>query len=466
MTEIFINIPERLDISENRSLGRTEIPIIPAEKVSGILDPSQIPVGVIPGVEDVIQIQSEIETLSNRVSDLEDSPALDPAALSEHTEQFGPGGHIPLFGITNDDIAAGAAIAASKLDFAEVDFVELGAQPASTKLLMISEREVTEFGADLLETLNLTALKTLLEIPLIVDDPGDIGAQPADADLTAIAQLITTTFGRSFLALADAAAARALLQIPLIVDSSDDIGAQPVDADLTAIAQLTTTTFGRSFLALADAAAARALLQIPLIVDDPGDIGAQPADADLTAIAQLTTTAFGRSLLTQVDAAAVLSLLGISGLGSNSGSNSPPTISELTYTASQSSNYNDASALAGTYSTLTDGNATTGAATKSASSTGQRQWIKADLGSVKWVQGCAFSGGTLGNGFGGVSTYLNAATIQISTDDSTWLNCGTVTNAVNSFSLQWFSVGTWTRYIRLLDAGSFLATTEFRISGA
>lgn len=227
--------------------------------------------------------------------------------------------------------------------------------------------------------------------------------------------------------------------------------APDLDSDLQAIAELSTTSFGRSLLTLADISAAKALLQIPSIVDSPDDIGAQPSDSDLTAIANLTTTAFGRGLLALADQAAAQSYI-----GSASGGSTLPTISNLTYTANQSTEN-----IAASYANLTDGNATTGGVTADAG----MDWIRADLGSEKFIDTVEVAGGSI-TGFGGTATILNQAVIQVSYDNSQWMTItGAITTADNSGTLQIFSIARRGRYVRIFRGAGRVGLSALLIKG-
>lgn len=242
------------------------------------------------------------------------------------------------------------------------------------------------------------------------------------------------------------------------------------DSDLSEISNLATAPFGRGLLTLASLAEAKQLLQIPQIVDSPDDIGAQPADGDLSAIALLSTTPFGRELLTQPDAAAVLTALGLGSGNTGSGG----TISELTYTVSQSSVFgNPATDCIGTFANLTNDSNQTGAGTLNAGVVGSPQWIQADLGQSRNVLSCTVAGGTLPVNFGAVAEYLNGAQVQVSPDASSWEVVTLVSGAVNTDFLNItrkptptiIPIHRNTRYIRLYSPNSWLGTTELRIRG-
>lgn len=132
----------------------------------------------------------------------------------------------------------------------------------------------------------------------------------------------------------------------------------------------------------------------------------------------------------------------------------------LTFTPSQSSVYDAPGTVnLGTYEKLTDDNATTGAGTQNSGF----QWIKADIGSLKYVQAIQVAPGSLGGGFGDVAPYITNRSIEVSSDDSTWIQVrgtGVITAAT------WLSIGLYCRYVRLSITNSWVATTSFKILGA
>jgi Phage tail repeat like len=132
---------------------------------------------------------------------------------------------------------------------------------------------------------------------------------------------------------------------------------------------------------------------------------------------------------------------------------------ELTYTASQSSTYG--TTPAGTYASLTDGSFTTGTGTSSEATA----WIKADLGSVKAISQIWLGGGTIPGGWGNAAGYLNAATLEVSFDDSNWaialLSLAQISDtAVTKFAFG----GLLARYVRIKRSG-YIGAGEFRIFG-
>ena len=337
MTELIIDFPGEIRVNELEIKTRLEIPEIPAEKITGVLHPDQIPLGVIPDLEGVVQLQDDLTGLTARVLTLEEAETVTPQTFSSHVEAYGNGGHIPLFGITNNHIADGAAIAPSKL--------------------------------------NIPALYAALEL----------------SSLVTVGEVVTPGM---FLA--------------------------------------HTSAVGKG-------------VHIP----SGGITNTQIADDAAIAPSKLDLAALSTAL----------------GVGSNSSGFQAPTFSELTYTVSQSSNYANSSTLQGSYSTLTDGSGTTGAGTKSATAEATPQWIKFDLGAVKFIQEVSISGGSLPS-FGSTSPYLNNYPLQISRDGTNWFTLFTILGTVNSYQLIGFAGGVWARYLRIYSETSYIGVAELRITGA
>lgn len=134
------------------------------------------------------------------------------------------------------------------------------------------------------------------------------------------------------------------------------------------------------------------------------------------------------------------------------------SLTPLTYTFSQSSVSSGAN---GSYTNLTDGNNTTGAATDAV---GSISWLRADLGSNRLVSHVRLQGGTL-PGFGDSSTYLKGAAIEGSLDAANWVILLPVaTGVVNANPVIFAVPPTIARYIRLSRAG-YIGATEFVIYG-
>lgn len=132
----------------------------------------------------------------------------------------------------------------------------------------------------------------------------------------------------------------------------------------------------------------------------------------------------------------------------------------LTYTLSQSSVYQNTTA--GTFAALTDGSLTTGAATVQ----GANQWMKADLGGVKYFNQITLSGGTLPN-WGNVAFYLNGHSIEISIDNSNWLILMPSISLISDTEPTTFVFGAVAaRYVRIRTrTNNYLAACEFKILG-
>lgn len=337
MTELIIDFPGEIRVTELDIKTRLEIPEIPAEKITGVLHPEQIPLGVIPDLEGVVQIQDDLTGLTARVLTLEEAETVTPQTFSSHVETYGNGGHIPLFGITNNHIADSAAIAPSKL--------------------------------------NLTALYNALELGSLVS----VGEVATPGMLTAHA----STVGKG-------------AHIP-----SAGIGNAEI-ADNAAIA---------------------------------------PSKLDLTALEQALN------------------------IGSGNSSSGPPTLTELTYTVTQSSLERGVASLEGTYAKLTDGNLATGAGTNPGT-TQSPAWVQFDLGALKFVNEIRVSGGNLADGFGATAAYLNGLPLQVSSDGTNWHFLHTIQGTINDILLVGYAAGVWARYIRIYSTSTYIGIAEMRIIGA
>lgn len=123
---------------------------------------------------------------------------------------------------------------------------------------------------------------------------------------------------------------------------------------------------------------------------------------------------------------------------------------------SQSTVYS--SMTAGNVSMLTDNDETTATGTNS----GTTEWIKVDLGSNKDVGFVRLGGGYI-PAWGYISGYLNGATLQYSTNDSTWITIRTVAGVTDSgdglFAHVVFPQVT-ARYLRIYKNG-WTSTSEF-----
>lgn len=337
MTELIIDFPGEIRVNELEIKTRLEIPEIPAEKITGVLAPDQIPLGVIPDLEGLVQIQDGLTGLASRVLTLEEAETVTPQLFSSHVEAYGNGGHIPLFGITNNHIAEGAAIAPAKL--------------------------------------NMPALFSALGLG-------------------------------SFVTTGEAITPNQLLTHAAAVGKSAHI---PPD--------------GITNAQIAD------------------DAAIAPSKLDLDALEQALNISSGNS------------------------SSGPPTISELTYTVSQSSLERNVAALAGTYAKLTDGNPTTGAGTNPGT-TLNPAWVQFDLGAVKFINEIRLSGGTIEQGFGATAQYLNGLPLQVSRDGTNWNFLVTIQGTTNDLFPVGFAAGIWARYVRIYTAGTYIGIAEMRILGA
>lgn len=199
MTQITIFIPELIEITENQTIERNRIPLIPATQILGQLLPEQIPLGVIPGLENFEQLDEGIQTLSDRVSAIEANDYLTGPELDEQLDDF------------QQQFDGFTASISSKAPQTALDAI------ASTVAAM--EAEVGAIELELAQKAptahshaigQITGLSETLQT--LADQIAALQAQ--DSDLTAIAALNTQPFGRSLLTLADLAATKALLEIP------------------------------------------------------------------------------------------------------------------------------------------------------------------------------------------------------------------------------------------------------------
>lgn len=147
MTELIIDFPSEIRINELEIKTRLEVPTIPAEKITGVLHPDQIPLGVIPDLEGLVQIQDDLTGLTSRVLTLEEAETVTPAMFGSHVEANGLGSHIPQFGITNAHIANGAAIEPSKLNLPDLyTALALDAFMTETETTVFLTPHLTSFG--------------------------------------------------------------------------------------------------------------------------------------------------------------------------------------------------------------------------------------------------------------------------------------------------------------------------------
>lgn len=141
------------------------------------------------------------------------------------------------------------------------------------------------------------------------------------------------------------------------------------------------------------------------------------------------------------------------------GYNFPGTVTELAYSASQSSVYNT---LAATYANMTDGSLTTGFGTNS-----ELAWIRADLGSDHYIEEFRVAGGNIGS-FGATASYIAQTIVQVSLDNSSWMWLHTLTSdpPSDSATKRYFAGRVRTRYLRLIrPTVGYLGGGELRLFG-
>jgi len=109
-----------------------------------------------------------------------------------------------------------------------------------------------------------------------------------------------------------------------------------------------------------------------------------------------------------------------------------------------------------TYSSLSDGNISTGFASDTSN-----RWIKYDLGSAKTVRAILLGGSTSLTGFGNTNGYANGV-LEYSNDDSTWTTAiVTIESPQNADYLQFRDfLPVSARYWRLTGGGTWLAISE------
>lgn len=198
MTQITIFIPELIEITEGQTIERNQIPLIPATQILGQLLPDQIPLGVIPGLENFEQLDEGIQALSDRVSAIEANDYLTGPELDEQLDDFQQ--QFDSFTASISSKASQTALDAIASTVAAME-AEVGAIE-----LELAQKAPTNHAHAISQITGLSAtLQTLTD---------QIAAlQTQDSDLTAIAALNTQPFGRSLLTLVDAAAARTALGV-------------------------------------------------------------------------------------------------------------------------------------------------------------------------------------------------------------------------------------------------------------
>ena len=132
----------------------------------------------------------------------------------------------------------------------------------------------------------------------------------------------------------------------------------------------------------------------------------------------------------------------------------------LVYTFTQSTVYQSNASYQGSYNNLNDGSYTTGAGTGS----GSFEWLKADLGSVKSIARIAIGSGNP-SGWGSTASYLNAATLEVSTDNSSWALLMPTISQIADNATTLFAFGAVAcQYIRIRKSG-FIGCTELKVYG-
>lgn len=199
MTEITIRIPSQLEFSEDQTIERNRIPLIPATQITGQLLPEQIPLGVIPELENFEQINELLEALQAQVDTITQGNYLTGPELDEQLEPIEA--QITTLETDLDGKAAQSQVTA--IDQA------LGALTAA----------VAQFQSALEGKAPATHTHTIAAITGLNTALNDLqtqinGLQQQDSDLAAIAALETQPYGRSFLTLQSLAAAKAALEIP------------------------------------------------------------------------------------------------------------------------------------------------------------------------------------------------------------------------------------------------------------
>lgn len=134
----------------------------------------------------------------------------------------------------------------------------------------------------------------------------------------------------------------------------------------------------------------------------------------------------------------------------------------VAYTASQSSVPNTSPAVVGSYTSLTDGDRTTGAGT----GTTGLDFIQATFPQPVRVAAVQLGGGYLTD-FGPIAGQLNGAKVQYSTDNAVWTDAFTIAGVadggVNEFKTFPMGSPVIAQYWRILG-GDYLATSEFKFT--
>lgn len=307
MTHITIQIPAQILIKDDEITEQAVGALIPASRITGVLDASQIPIGVIPGGEALDNLVQQVEDLSGSLNAIQQAGFLSGSELQNHSETSGRGQHIPLAGIRNSEVAPDAAIEWSKINPFGLDLAALGAQPINEVLTEISELGVSEFGVSLLQVDGVVALQNLLQLAALTSTQ----LTPLQAQLENKAERAHQQPIESITGLPDSIAAlqsqinlRALNTNVVTLDSeltALELTVQNLATTLDSKANV-THTHQTSVIQGLDAA----LSSLETRINSLGTL-----DGDLAAIAALTTAAFGRSLLELANLAALQNLLRI-----------------------------------------------------------------------------------------------------------------------------------------------------------
>ena len=202
MTEITIQIPSQILIEESQTLERNRIPLIPATQITGQLLPEQVPLGVIPGLENFEQLDTMIQEVSDRVGAIEQNDYLTGPELED------------FLGPVETQLAAVQTGLESKAPLTEISPLAQAIASLSASLAalqsVVSDKAPTDHSQPIASINGLTTALNDLQAQIN-------NLQSSDADLTALAALTTQPFGRSLLTLANLAAAKALLEIPSAV---------------------------------------------------------------------------------------------------------------------------------------------------------------------------------------------------------------------------------------------------------
>ena len=145
--------------------------------------------------------------------------------------------------------------------------------------------------------------------------------------------------------------------------------------------------------------------------------------------------------------------------GANTSPSPSAGLNPLPYTATQSSTYKGVPAA--TYANLTDGAFNTGTGTGNDTIA----WVKADLGAIKTISEIWIGGGTL-NGWGIISPYINAASLEVSRDNTSWAIAILILSQITDKASTKFAFGGLiARYIRVRRNSNYIGLGELKIFG-